>query len=63
MHFLDAPIVIDEIFCQPIKQFRMCGLFTEVSKIIKGSDQASTEMPLPKAIDDNPGGELIVRSR
>ena len=54
--------MLDEISREPVEKFRMGWLFAEDAEVAGRSHQALPEVPAPDAVDDDSGGERVVRS-
>ncbi len=50
MQRLDRPTGTNELVCQPVQQFRMCGTLTQFAEVVRCTDEPLPEMPLPNAI-------------
>src|ERR1700722_1299879 len=50
MQRLDRPTGADELFRQPVQQFRMRGTLAEFAEVVRRANDPFSEMPLPNAI-------------
>ena len=57
---LHAPAVLQKTHGQPIQQFRMTGRFAQGAEIIGRRHDALSQMMLPYAVYDDPGGKWVV---
>src|SRR6185295_9652629 len=48
---------------QPIEQLRVARRLAHFAKVTRGSDQATTEVPLPDSIDHDPSRQRMPRRR
>ena len=62
LQVLQAPTVLDQVAGQPIQQLRMRRLGAVLAEIVGRVDQPHSELMLPHAIDNHPGGQRVVRS-
>ena len=56
----DPPAAFDEIGGEPVEQFGVAGGFAVGAEVAGGADEASAEMVLPDAVDQDAGRERVV---
>ena len=59
MHCLHGPTGFDEVLREVIEEFRVSGLLAEAAEVVGRGDDASSEMPTPKAVYNDAGGEWV----
>jgi len=57
----EGPLVGDEIAGEPVEQFRVGGWAAAVAEVARGGDEACVEAELPEPVDDDAGGEGVIR--
>ncbi len=57
----EGPLVGDEVAGEPVEQFRVGGRAAAVAEVAGGGDEAGVEAELPETVDDDAGGEGVIR--
>src|SRR3954462_10190119 len=60
MQLLERPSRGDEATCEEVEQLGVAGPLAHCPEVAGGGDEASAEVTLPDAVDQDPGGEGIV---
>src|SRR5690606_32851019 len=63
MEPLHRPAPLHELGREPVEQFGMAGAFAELAEVGGGGDEAAAEVVLPDPVDEDAGGEGVVRPR
>ena len=58
MNRLQPPTAIEQSLGQPIEKFRVAGILALGPEVVGRSNQATTEVMVPEAIDNDPGQQV-----